>query len=151
MATVSIKKIADFYGVNIETVYEWLKKEIITPVEDTLSPSQKRFNLEEVVRSVYRYQLRMIMTRGECLSEEKKRLTKIKADLADLKFRKEQGELIEKKKVEKEAFELARQIRNNLESIPSRVSALLAAESDEKKVKEILINEIYQALEALRK
>jgi hypothetical protein len=57
--------------------------------------------------------------------------------------------LIRAESVQREAFEVARQVRDTLLSIPGRTCAVLAAETDENSIKELLKTEIRGALEAL--
>jgi hypothetical protein len=65
---------------------------------------------------------------------------------AELKYRKESGEYIEKDVVEREAFNTARLLRDKLMSIGDRVSPLVAAQSDRFVCKQIIDDEIYRAL-----
>jgi len=66
-----------------------------------------------------------------------------------LKFEQDSGKLVLKADVEKEAFEIARQVRDAILNISSRVSSILAAVNDENEVEEILTKELTQALEEL--
>jgi hypothetical protein len=59
------------------------------------------------------------------------------------------GALVPAKDVTTAAFEKARTVRDQLLNIPSRVSPILAAETNAAKVHEILDKEIRQALEVL--
>ncbi len=71
------------------------------------------------------------------------------ADLAELKLAKEAGELIDAKKVQQDAFNLARGLRDALFNIPDRLAPILAAEQDDRKVSSILEEEIAKALNGL--
>ena len=71
--------------------------------------------------------------------------------LKKLEFEQKSGELISAIEVEREYFNIARTVRDSLLNIPSRISAILAAESDKAKTSEILTNEIRQVLEILSK
>ncbi len=68
---------------------------------------------------------------------------------AKLEYETMAGELVEKRKVKMEAFNVARKVRDAMLNIPSRMSAQLAAETDPHKVHTILEQEIVQALEEL--
>ncbi len=72
-----------------------------------------------------------------------------KALLAELDYQERNGEIVCAKDVANANFEKARQIRDQLLNVPARVSPILAAERDVKKVNEILTQEIRQCLESL--
>lgn len=76
-------------------------------------------------------------------------LTGYKAELAKLDLEKAQGRFIDAELVGWEAFECARRVRDTLLSLPDRIAAILAAETDVRKVHSLLKQEIRQALEEL--
>jgi phage terminase Nu1 subunit (DNA packaging protein) len=59
------------------------------------------------------------------------------------------GQYVDAKDVEKQAFQVARMVRDSLQNIPDRVSSLLASISDANQIYEILSKEIRLALEGL--
>ncbi len=65
---------------------------------------------------------------------------------AKLNYEKESGEYIKKEDVEREAFEIARIVRNKLLSVPSRVSAVIASMNDKREVQGYIYDEIYNCL-----
>lgn len=69
--------------------------------------------------------------------------------LLEAKAKAEIGELVLIEEVKREAFNIARVVRNNLLNIPDRVSALLASIKEEEKIHETLTKEIKTALEEL--
>ena len=71
------------------------------------------------------------------------------AALKKLKLDREKGLLVLKVAVEKESFECARQVRDAILNIPSRIAPILAAEKAESKVEKMLVSELTQALEGL--
>lgn len=77
------------------------------------------------------------------------RKEEFRTKLLELEYRKSLGELVEKKTVREEAFALARTVRDAVLNVPSRVGGILAAESDRRRVEEILGLELRQALGAL--
>lgn len=74
-----------------------------------------------------------------------------KAALAKLEWEEKSKILINADEVRNAAFNTGRMVRDALLNIPDRISAIVAAETDEPKVREILRTEITQALEALTK
>ncbi len=71
------------------------------------------------------------------------------AALRQMELDEKTGRLIPKDQVEKEAFEVARQVRNAMLGIPSRVAAQLAAMSDEFQIILVLTTEIRNALQGV--
>jgi len=69
--------------------------------------------------------------------------------LLEAKAKAEIGELVAVEEVKREAFNVARVVRNNLLNIPNRVSALLASLSDTEKIHMALTEEITNSLEEL--
>lgn len=72
-----------------------------------------------------------------------------KAELAKLEYEERIGRLVEVEKVEMRAFRLARQVRDAMLNLPSRLAGIFAAETDQRRVHDLMEQEIRQALEAL--
>ena len=70
------------------------------------------------------------------------------AKIKEVTYKKEIGELVPVKQVEKEAFEAARMVRDSFLSLPDRVSSVLIGK-DKNDIKVILHKEIIQILENL--
>lgn len=73
----------------------------------------------------------------------------VRTYLLQLQYRKELGELVEKKKVAADWLRITRQIRDGMENLPPRLGGPLAAESDPRRVEDLLMKEIRQILEVL--
>ncbi len=71
------------------------------------------------------------------------------AQLQQLKADELAGKLIAADQVERDAYNLARGLRDAILSVPDRVAAILAAEQDARRVSEILHEEIEKALNGL--
>jgi hypothetical protein len=71
------------------------------------------------------------------------------AQRKELELRQQAGELVDAMGVRLEAAKTGQRVRDTLLNIPSRISALLAAESAQDKVFAILKQEIDQALEGI--
>ncbi len=71
--------------------------------------------------------------------------------IQQIKRRKEAGELIEAEAVEREGFEFARAVRDQFTAIPDRLAAVLAAETDQFTVKQLMVHEINHVLEYVSK
>lgn len=68
------------------------------------------------------------------------------ANLAEMRERKESGELVERKGVEHASVDAGATLRNALEQLPGKVGAQLAAEADPVKCRQLLVKEIDHAL-----
>lgn len=68
------------------------------------------------------------------------------AELARLEYEEKHGTLVNAEEIKKEAFRVARQVRDAILNIPDRISAELAAETDTFAVHKLLTNEIKKAL-----
>lgn len=82
-------------------------------------------------------------------AEIQRRKEHYRAELARLEFEERIGTLTQAEGVEREAFRIGRLVRDGLLNIPSRLAGVLAAESDQRRVHDLLETEIRQALEAL--
>ncbi len=81
--------------------------------------------------------------------ESQARREMFKAKLTELEYQELVGELIPAKDVDDEWFRLARLVRDTMLNIPARIADQLAHETDQRKVQDLLEQEIYQALETL--
>ena len=73
-----------------------------------------------------------------------------RAKLARLDYERKVGRLVEVEQVEKQAFRVARLVRDGLLNLPDRLAGVLAAEGDQGKVHAMLSKEIRTALEELK-
>ena len=81
---------------------------------------------------------------------EAQRLDKLySAELKNLELEEKKGKLINAEEVREAAFTKARTVRDAILNIPDRISATLAAESDQIAVSKLLMDELVQALEDL--
>lgn len=71
------------------------------------------------------------------------------AELARFEYEDRLSSLISTEEVEAEGVRMAKRVRDVIESIPSRIAGMLAAESDQRKVYDLLAQELRQALEGL--
>lgn len=72
-----------------------------------------------------------------------------RAAMEQLAYERTIGSLVDIQKVEAEAFRTGRTVRDAMLNIPSRICGVVAAETDQRKIHEILTKEIRQALEGL--
>lgn len=72
-----------------------------------------------------------------------------RAKMAELDYLERVSKLIPAEDVDREWFELARLVRDTMLNIPARIADQLAHETDQRKVQDLLEQEIYQALESI--
>lgn len=72
----------------------------------------------------------------------------IKLQKAQIELKELQGSLVPIEVVKREQFLMARLLRDQMMSIPDRISALLASMTDEREIHKELVGEIRQALKA---
>jgi phage terminase Nu1 subunit (DNA packaging protein) len=83
------------------------------------------------------------------LNESRARREHYQAELAKLEVDHRRSELVAADAVKKEAYSVAKTVREALINIPDRVANLLAAETDASAIHMALTEEITQALEGL--
>ena len=71
------------------------------------------------------------------------------AKLTRLDYEERTGKLLNAEDVAKEAFAVARRVRDRLLNIPSRMASVLASETDSKAIERLLSQELRIALEEL--
>lgn len=110
-----------------------------------LTKNTKGYALKASVRAY----LSFLRSKTGSLTDERARLTRAQADLQELKLREKTGELVLRAAVEKMQFAQYRQVRDGLQTIPARLSGIVAAESDQRNVFDLLSKEILHTLEGL--
>lgn len=85
----------------------------------------------------------------ETLAASKAKREAFLAELARLEYEQKSGELVAVDDVKKEAFKIARIVRDSILNIPDRLAAELAAETNQFRVHTRLTEELRKALEAL--
>lgn len=141
---LSLKAIKKAFGVTDKTIRNWIDKGM--PCEKLSKVYQ--FDLSACIkwRETYLQESKKGNDAYEAARTEKEIY---RAKMAKLNYERMDGTLVLAAEVQKAAFSKARQVRDSLLNIPNRVSPIIAAEHDAKKVNEILTNEIRQCLETL--
>ncbi|MGB3751931.1 MAG: hypothetical protein WA945_10215 [Arcobacteraceae bacterium] len=88
---------------------------------------------------------------GMTLNEAKTVREHYQGLLAKINYEKEKKQLIEISEVEKEAFEIARSVRDSMLSVPARVASEVAGMNDVQDISRFITKEIHYALEGLTK
>ena len=139
--------LAKAFQVSPNTVTDWVRKGCpCTKQRD----GSYRFDLTKV--QAWREKTRTVRAAGEkTLAAAQLRKETALAELREMEVLRKRGELVEKVKVEAEAFRVGRTVRDALMGLPDRLSGVLASESDQRNTHALLTKEIRQALEALCK
>lgn len=80
---------------------------------------------------------------------EKARLTKAQADIAEVNLAKVRGNVVGVEQVERNLANVFAEVRANMRNIPTRVSAQLVGEADERVIRKKILEEIDIVLEAI--
>lgn len=80
--------------------------------------------------------------RADTFVEARTKEKRLKNEILQLDLQLKRGQMVLTKDVELAAFNSARQVRDKMLNIPDRVAAILAAETDELKVRTYLMKEI---------
>jgi hypothetical protein len=84
------------------------------------------------------------------LAEEQRKKEHFRARLMQLQFRRLKGELVSVRDVERDVFAAFRQCRDSLLGIPDRIAGIVAAESDQHRVHQLIAQEIREVLNGLQ-
>lgn len=71
------------------------------------------------------------------------------AQLAYIELQEKRGELVEKKKLEKQLYEYGQQVRKNIEAVPERIIDSVRAAKDRNEALQVLKDAMREALESL--
>jgi len=142
----SLKNTAFFFGVTERTVRNWVERGWIP------ESVNGKYDLQEVARGIVKGYVALINKKKGPEGVSGKDL-KREQEYRKLKLLNDEREkiLIKKDFVERRHFEIARAVRNAVEIVPNRISAILAAETDQHNVRQILSNELKEALNLLEK
>jgi len=138
----AVDELAELMGVSVRRVQQLETAGTVTAIKHGL------YNISASIKSYCEF-IRD-GARGTSTTREEKseriRLTKVKADIAELNHGEMLGELVRRKKIDDQDFKLARTLRNNLESIADRCAPLVAADPDSDSVHRIISTEVARAL-----
>jgi len=140
------RQLAKKYQVSLTTIDAWLLKDC----PHTRGRSGRyHFNAQAVDRWRAETMLKASDPGAMSLNEARRRKEAALAELRELQLRVRRDELVERRAVEAQQFRIGRQVRDQLENIPPRLCGILAAETDQHKVFNLLMREIRQTLEDL--
>ena len=133
--------------ITTQRIHQLVKKDVIKKNERGV------FNLAESVRGYCEY-IRGV-SRGSDTKKEgdthRNKLLKAKADMAAMEVSKMRGDLISASVQRSHDYTLAAILKNNLFSIPDRISAIVAAESEAGAVHDLITQEVRNSLDQVIK
>lgn len=135
-------ELSQIFGVSLNTIDAWLRKGMPHKIS-------KKGRYEFDVETIIKWRESLLKVSDDEMRKAKIQREVYKAKLCQLQFEKESGLLVYAADVKHAAFESGRMLRDQLLNIPARVSPILAAERDTKKVNEILTKEIRQCIETI--
>ena len=140
---MNLRQLAHKLHVSETTIAVWVKKGVPHSRTET---GGYQFNVNEVRR--WRA-ANLTPTGTSSYSEARARKENALACLRELQLKVRTGELVTAVSVKKAVFDMTRRSRDRMENIPPRVSGILAAETNQDTIFNILMKEIRQALEDL--
>lgn len=141
---LSVSEIAQILMIGVRRIQQLAKEGVIPKTKNG------RYELVPAVQGYIRYlQERSTSTDRAPADyrEEKTRLTKVQAEIAEIELAQKRGELASISDFEKATEAVMRTIRTNMMNIPQRAVTRLLGETDETTFKDVLQDEIRQALE----
>lgn len=136
--------VAVLLGVHASTVTRWID-DGMPAIERGAGGGESRID----ARAAVRWALQRVEVSGDPGAKARAAFNQARADREQLRLAKDAGSLVLVAEVQKVAAQTGKAVRDAMQSIPDRVSSLLAAESDTGRVHAILANEIRQALTAV--
>lgn len=153
METITLAEFGRRHGVSIEAVSQAIKDGRL--VESVVRSANGRARLDED-RALQEWADNTIPAKnriksaaeveGVSYAESRAKRESYNAELARLELEEKQGTLVDAEVVKKQAFAVARQVRDGMLNIPDRVAAEMAALTDQFEVHRRLTEEIRKAL-----
>ena len=153
---VDTTELAKIFGVSTQTVYNWAKDGCphakLDETKGGGAASAFRFETKEVARWREKRVLASANAKsGDTLTKEEAQRRKLSAEaaMAELELAKKCGEVVELNEIERKLSDQFAQLRSSLRKIPERCVIRLVGETDERRIKKIILEEVDGALELL--
>ena len=118
--------------------HKYINRELADKILDALPPQKSRQALDEIDASG--------VTPQETYAGNRAKRERFEMELKRVAYEQKIGKLIDKAKVERAAYEVARVTRDSLLAVPDRIAAEVAAESDPQKVHFMITEALLAAL-----
>lgn len=147
--TLGKHEIAEFFGVTEPTVDQWVRRGCPV-VERGSKGKQWKINTAQV--SDWLRQRDIEQATGANLSDEqelKRRKLAAETQKAELEMLRVKGDLVPLAQLERQLSNTFAELKANLRNVPKRTATSLVGETNEVRIKEVLLAEIDQCLEVL--
>ena len=148
---MSFREYARHRKVTLKVVQKAIASERIVTVTD--AKGCQRINPEEADKAWFENtNPNMARNRGvdvPKLSKSRAIREDYEARLAKLEYEEKSGKLVDAEKVKRDAFDLARRVRDHILNIPDRISAELVGITDQPTMHNVLLRELNTALQEL--
>jgi terminase small subunit / prophage DNA-packing protein len=147
--TVGKREIAEIFGVADTTVDQWIRRGMPT-IQRGAKGIQWQINTADV--SEWLKQRAVEDVSGDTLADEselKRRKLAAETAKAELELAKVKGEVVPLRQLERALSNTFAEVKTNLRSLPSRVATSLVGESNETRIKEVILAEVDLALATL--
>lgn len=144
--TYPVATIAKLLMLSDRRVQQLTKEGVIPKAE------RGRYELAPAVQGYVRYlQERSIRSDVSSIdyNAEKARLTKNQADISEVEAARARGEVAEIEYIQRVWASICAESRIRFRNIPARVVSVLVGETNERKIKDVLLSEIDQVLEGM--
>ena len=143
------QEIADLFGVAETTVDNWVRRGC--PVI-TRGSKGRAWEINTVAVSDWLRQRDLEQATGNNLNDEqelKRRKLAAETQKAEMEMLKAKGELVPLRQLERALANTFAELKTNMRNIPRRTATSIVGETDEIRIKEVLLAEVDQALEVL--
>jgi phage terminase Nu1 subunit (DNA packaging protein) len=152
MKLVNSTELGALLGVHRGTISDWLKAGL--PIHKKARPGEKgghQFIMKDVVTWLESRAVNQAVGNTDLMTadEAKRRKLSAEAGLQEIILAKRKGDVIELSDVEKKLSNSFAILRSSMLKIPDRTSMQLVGETDEEVIKQVLKQEITEALEGL--
>jgi len=149
---VTTSELGKIMGVTHQTIYQWRKQGCPSEKRGEGTNSGHVFDTREVIKWRDKRTLRQAAEKDEdALTKEEAQRRKLSAEAAmqELELARKRGDVVELREIELKLSDEFAQLRSSLRKIPERCVLRLVGETDERRVKKIILEEVDSALELL--
>ena len=146
---VNLSQLAENYGVHRNTLSAWIKRGLpYVTKADRKKGLEWQFDTAEVAQWRESLAAESVQGDGGAINWEGLKM-RADAEIAQVKAAKAKSEVATLEEIERQYIELAHDIKTRFRQIPSRAAPQLLGVQTEKEIKEILLDEIDEVLQAL--
>ena len=148
----TLKELSGILGISVRQINRLrAEQNILCPVSSGGRGGKKIYKLEQCVPEYIRFKVAGVTEGGSGLirGREQAEHERIKKKISEIKLRRLKRELHESRDVENFLTDMLVAFRARLITIPQKLAPLVIAESDANHVRDMIENEIFQAIDEL--